>query len=46
MEINVRRKGELYDFMEQHGFEEVDRQYGMYEQKAVAAGVVPKLPKL
>jgi FkbM family methyltransferase len=41
MEVNVRHKDELYDFMKQHGFEEIDRQYGMYGQKAIAAGVDP-----
>jgi FkbM family methyltransferase len=41
MEINVRRKDELYEFMKQHDFEEIDRQYAMYGQKAIAAGVDP-----
>jgi FkbM family methyltransferase len=41
MEINRRHKNELYDFLSQHGFEEVDRQYGMYGHKAIAAGVDP-----
>jgi FkbM family methyltransferase len=41
MEINVRHKTELYDFMSQCGFEEVDRQYGRSGEEAIAAGVDP-----
>jgi FkbM family methyltransferase len=41
MEINLRHKDELYDFMKQHGFEEVDRQYARGGQRAIAAGVDP-----
>jgi FkbM family methyltransferase len=39
IEINLRHKDELYHFLRQHGFEEVDRQYGLRGERAIAAGV-------
>jgi FkbM family methyltransferase len=41
MEVNLRHKDELYDFLRQHRFEEVDRQYARSGERAIAAGVDP-----